>query len=209
MSISRASVASGILALVQLLERGERFAIGQRLVVAVLGFDLGGKVLVLAGRVGVPPGEVHRDFERPDLDLVLADELPGGGGRIGRFGQVLGGAKGGSHGERRGKRKRQAGAAKRDFHVGSSRQLGCECETLDGKAYLTDSAAERKPVGRGAGICRCCWRQPTAGAQKKAPRDETSGSSIAGRTGLSMFRQLSCSTLPYQRYQPRRTMRPL
>ena len=59
--------------------------VGEERVDLVLGLFLALEVLVLAGDVGVPPGAVGGDLERPHLGGVGLDELPGfvGRGRIG------------------------------------------------------------------------------------------------------------------------------
>ena len=72
----------------ELFDLGEGCAVGEGLVDLVLGLFLAGEVLVLAGGVGVPPGEVGRDLERPQFLRVGVEELAGllghlraGGGR--------------------------------------------------------------------------------------------------------------------------------
>src|SRR5205823_10823179 len=56
--------------------------VGEGLVDAVLGLLLALEVVGLAGDVGVPPGLVRADFERPQLPLVGGHELAGALGRL-------------------------------------------------------------------------------------------------------------------------------
>ena len=65
------------LRLVIVLSSANRSRFASACVVAVLGLDLGGKVLVLAGDIGVPPGQVERDLQRPHLGLVSGHERRG------------------------------------------------------------------------------------------------------------------------------------
>ena len=63
----------------QRLESGERLVVGEGGVKPVLGVLLGLEIGVLAGDVGVPPGEVRGAFERADTRLVLLHERAGAG----------------------------------------------------------------------------------------------------------------------------------
>ena len=64
-------------ALVDLLQLAEFLRIGEGFVDPILGLDLFVKVFILAGNVGVPPGEVSGTFERPNLGFMSRHEFPG------------------------------------------------------------------------------------------------------------------------------------
>ncbi len=69
--------------LLEVFELGEDLGVGEGGVDGVLGLFLFGEVLVLAGGVGVPPGEVGGHVQRPDAGFVVLDEARGLAGDLG------------------------------------------------------------------------------------------------------------------------------
>ena len=152
------------------LELREPTAVGERGVEPVLGFLLGGEILVLAGDVGVPPRQGGGPLQRPDFLLVGLDELlcPHGGisvqtGPLGRVRE--------STGTDHIRRTDQEIASRRHLDLSCFRARGrgvvivsglaCECKPDEGEGRpLHEAAIRASSVARTrrlAALHLCSW----------------------------------------------------